>query len=107
MRLRTLERTDIYEELSKCTGKSKNALRIWYYRHMVPHDFDSYWMEKYQAYHRMRLGPKTYARMNDLVDKERDIDKLVSVLKHVEGKQDAPMVQFNQFIRREKDIYGI
>lgn len=107
MRLRTLERSDIYEELSKCTGKSKNALRIWYYRHMVPHDFDSYWMEKYQAYHRMRLGPKTYARMNDLVDKERDLDKLVNVLDHIEGKQDAPAVQINQFIKTEKDIYGI
>lgn len=107
LRLRTLERSDIYKELSQCTGKSQNALRIWYYRHMVPFDFDSYWMDKYQAYHRQRLGPKTYARMNELVDKERDLDKLVNVLDHIEGKQDAPAVQINQFIKTEKDIYGI
>jgi len=107
LRLRTVERPEIMREVADAMGKKPAAIKAWFYRHLAPNNFEQYWMDRYQAHYRMRLGPKTYARMNDLVDKERDLDKLVNVLDHIEGKQEGPTVQINQFIKTEKEQYGI
>lgn len=107
LRLRTVERPEIMREVADAMGKKPAAIKTWFYRHLAPNNFEQYWMDRYQAHYRMRLGPKTYARMNDLVDKEKDLDKLVNVLDHIEGKQEGPTVQINQFIKTEKEQYGI
>ena len=107
IRLRELNKSAIIRELAEALNRKPAAISAWYYRHMAQSDFDQYWMDKFQAYHRMRLGPKTYARMNDVVEKEKDLSKLVEVVEHLEGKQRAPTVQVNNFIKNEKNTYGI
>jgi len=107
IRLRELNKSAIIRELSNATGKSKSALNHWYYRHMQPANFEQYWMDKFTTHHRMRLAPKGYARLNELVDKEREISKVIEAIQQAEGKEKAPTVQINNFVKNEKNTYGI
>lgn len=107
IKLRELNKTAIIRELAIATGKKESGISAWYYRHMAKEGFDQYWMEKFTAYHRMRLAPKGYARLNELVEKERDITKVIEAIQQAEGKQQAPQLQINNIIQSEKNTYGI
>lgn len=98
LRLRTVEKPQIIKELSQAMGKSENAIRIWYYRHLNPYGFEQYWMDRYTAHYRMRLAPKGYAKLNDLVEKEKDISKVIEAIDKAEGigQTHTQMVQINQ-----------
>ena len=50
LRLRTVERPEIIKMVSEAMGKTSNAVRIWYYRHLTPYGFEQYWMDKYTAH---------------------------------------------------------
>lgn len=107
IKLRELNKSTIMKELAVALNRKPSAISAWYYRHMAQSDFDQYWMDKFTAYHRMRLAPKGYAKLNELVDKERDISKVVEAIQQAEGKEQAPTVQINNFVKNEKNTYGI
>lgn len=104
---RLTEKTACIRRVADILGKGEGAVRSWAYRHMLPHGFEEYWLDKYTAHYRKRLVPKGYAKLNDLVDKEKDISKVVVAIQQAEGKQQAPTVQINNFVKTEKNTYGI
>ena len=55
----------------------------------------------------MRIAPKGYSKLHDMIDKERDISKVIEAIDKAEGKQQAPTVQINNFVKNEKNTYGI
>ena len=104
---RLVEKTACIRRVATILGKSEGAVRSWAYRHMLPNGFEDYWLDKYRDYYQKRLAPRGYAKLNDLVDKEKDISKVVMAIQQAEGKQQAPTVQINNFVKTEKNTYGI
>jgi len=104
---RLVEKTACIRRVATILGKSESAVRSWVYRHMLPHGFEDYWLDRYRDYYQKRLAPRGYAKLNDLVEKERDISKVVIAIQQAEGKEQAPTVQINNFMKTEKNTYGI
>lgn len=107
LRVRTLEKPELIIQVADAMGKSTSAIKTWYYRHLLPYGFEQYWMDKYTAHYRMRIAPKGYSKLHDMIDKERDISKVIEAIDKAEGTQQAPTVQINNFMKTEKNTYGI
>lgn len=102
-----IDKAEIMRKVAELYSRKPSAIKSWYYRHMEPNGFEDYWLDKYRTHYQKRLAPRGYAKLNDLVDKERDISKVVEAIQQAEGKQQAPAIQVNNFIKNEKNTYGI
>jgi len=103
-----LKVSQIAELCSKQDGK-KRTPETWrqYYYDKRELGFEIYWKEKYREFFKRSAGARLYGRLDALIDKERDLDKLVSAGEFLEGKGSVMPIQINNFVNKEKDEFGI
>lgn len=105
---RLLIRKEVAELCSQIDGK-KRTPETWrqMFYDMREIGFEEYWLAKFKHYFKNKVGAKIYGRMDELVDRERDLAKLVSVGEFIEGKQQGVNVQVNNVTVEKQNKYGI
>ncbi len=110
IQIRKLSPLDIANSCGEIyTNKKPETWRQLYYKKWLPIEgFKQWWLGEYAAHFKNELGAKSYARLHDRVDLEKDMSKIIQVLEHVEGKKDNPVaVQVNNIIGAKKQEYDI
>ncbi len=95
---RCLKKTELSELCSGIDGKKRTpeTWRQYYYDKRLL-GFDEYWLSQYRTHFRNKVGAKIYGKMDELISKEKDLTKLVTVGEFIEGKKPTTAVQVNTF----------
>lgn len=110
LELGTRMKTKIASACAERYGASEVTWRRDFYEWNRRLKFEEFWLDYYTKRRDRELKLSTSDQAQRLVEKERDLSKVTELYKAINPKdttQQAPTVQVNNFIKNEKDTYGI